>query len=396
MAVFRDPGPSKSQSLTFEAWGNAEDISPIIINITPDKTPFLSSMAQDKAYATAYSWATEELAPPQMNAHLEKEDYGTQKVGSVGSLSNNIQIFHTTGWVSDVQKNVRKVYNEQNELSRQITNKLIEHARDIEYAIVNGDKKREGTETVAALTGGIPYFLQSATVACTVSSTDGTVTTSAPHGLTTGNFIYFNAKTMPTGLKKNTLYYVRLDDTTPDTKFTLFSTLKGAAENIVAAKVTPSTSGTDVTIEKNNIVDLEGSASFDIAHINKVMEMCYYRGGSPTTLWMNPANKARFSDLVTALGTTNRKSGDKKMNTVATTLETDFGEVVARPHLLYPSDRIDAVDDQYLSWKWLQPTHKVSDLPKNGNYSQFVIESSGGLKFGQPLSSGAIVNVKVG
>ena len=47
MAVVRDNAMSKSQSLTYEAWGNAEDISPIITSIASDKTPFFSSIAEE-------------------------------------------------------------------------------------------------------------------------------------------------------------------------------------------------------------------------------------------------------------------------------------------------------------------------------------------------------------
>ena len=59
MAVIRDPGPSESQSLTFEAFGNAEDFSPIITNIDPTTTPFLSSLTADaNAKEPEFSWIT--------------------------------------------------------------------------------------------------------------------------------------------------------------------------------------------------------------------------------------------------------------------------------------------------------------------------------------------------
>lgn len=394
MAVIRDEAMSKSQSLTFEAWGNDEDITPFITNITPDKTPFLSSIAEEAdAVEASFSWPIEELHPPQVNAHLEKEEYGTKAVGSLGALSNVVQIFHNYGYVSDMMRQTRKVHNEnQDEFERQMAKAMIEHARDIEFAFVNGDKKQEGGANTPALTGGLPYFLSSKALACTIDG--GKVTTTANHGLLTGDFVYFDADTMPTGLKKNKLYYVRLDETAPDTKFTIYSSMKGAVEGVSAAQVVPSSAGTNVTIEKNNVVDLEGSNDYAIADINNVMQMCYYRGGNPTTLWMSPGNKARFSEIVTSLATTNRKSGDKKMNIVATQLETDFGEVTARAHLWYPTNRIDAVDDQYLGKKWFTRSHKVDGLAKTGNYSRFVIEGSIGLKFSQPLSSGAIINIK--
>ena len=86
MAVTRDPGPSANQSYTFDAWGNDEDISPIITDISPDKTPLLSSIPDDAdAVETSFSWPTEALHPPQVNKHLEKEDYVSHEVGSMES-----------------------------------------------------------------------------------------------------------------------------------------------------------------------------------------------------------------------------------------------------------------------------------------------------------------------
>ena len=65
MAVVRDLGKSTSQSLTYEAYGLAEDYSQIITNISPDKTPFLSGLAEDSdAVSTGFSWTTEALRPP--------------------------------------------------------------------------------------------------------------------------------------------------------------------------------------------------------------------------------------------------------------------------------------------------------------------------------------------
>ena len=395
MAVIRDAGPSANQSFTFDAWGNAEDISPIITSITPDKTPFLSSIPDGpNAVEPAFSWPTEELHPPMVNKHLEKEDYTSHAVGSMEALDNVVQIFMTTGFVTDMQRKARKVYRGGDEFNRQLTKAFTEHARDIEYAFVNNDTKTAGTAAVQAMTGGLPYFMTKKTLSATVDTSTGKITTSAAHNLKTGDFVYFDAAAMPTGLKKNTLYYVRLDATTPATIFTIFPSMKSAVENITAKQVIPTTAGTTVVCVLNNVVDLDSAADYTVADINSAMEMAYRRGGQPDTLWASPHNKARFSEIVNAMSYTTRKSGDKKTNLVATTLETDFGVVECKPHLWFPNDFILALDSQYLEKKWFERTHKVSGLAKKGNYSEFVIESSIGLKFDQPLSSAAIINIK--
>ena len=395
MAVVRAAGPSANQSFTFDAWGNDEDISPIITSITPDKTPFLSSIPDGpNAVEPSFSWPTEELHPPMVNKHLEKEDYTSHPVGSMEALDNVVQIFMTSGFVTDMQRKARKVYKGGDEFNRQLTKAFTEHARDIEYAFVNNDTKVAGTSSQEAMTGGLPFFMTKKTLSCTIDTSTGKVTTSAAHNLKTGDFVYFDAATMPTGLKKNTLYYVRLDDTTPATIFTLYPSMKSAVEGIVAKQVSPSSTGTTVVCVMNNVVDLGGTSDFTVANINAAMEMAYRRGGNPDTLWASPHNKARFSEIVNAMSYTTRKSGEKKTNLIATTLETDFGEVQCKPHLWFPNDFMLALDSQYLEKKWFEKTHKVQGLAKKGNYSEFVIESSIGLKFDQPLSSAAIINIQ--
>jgi hypothetical protein len=392
MAVIRDPGPSESQSLTFEAFGNAEDFSPIITNIDPTTTPFLSSLTADaNAKEPEFSWITEALRPPIKNAHLEKEDYKTEKVGSLRSLSNNVQIFQNTGWVSDMQRKTEKIYTEQDEFVRQKQNAFLAHAKDIEYALVTNETRVKGTASVPAETGGIPYFLNSSALAVTVA-TSGLCTTAENHELSTGDFIFFVADTLPTGLKADVPYYVNVKSSTT---FNIYSTMKGAIDSVASKQVKPTDAGTNVKVERNNVVDLGGKAESTLDDIDSMLYKAQLRGAHPGDLWMNPINKRRFSKQLLANSTNIRKGAEKKLNLVADTYESDFGIVTAHPHLFYPNDRIDAIDTQYMTLKWFDRTHEVTGLAKKGNYSEFVIECSIGLKCTQPQAHGSITNIKI-
>lgn len=395
--VTRNFGPSKSQSSTGEAIGHAEDYSSIITNIDPDKTFYLSEFSEDAdAVALDFSWTTEGLRPPQVNAHLEKEDYESQAVGSLEMANNHCQRFVNSGYVTTAQIKVKKIYEPQDEFTRQYHNAFLAHASDIEYALVNNDVSRgESGGSTPAMTGGVPYFMKTQTITATLSTSDGVITAGSAHGLQTGDFVYFTAKTMPTGLKANTLYYVRLDDTTPDTKFTIFDTMKDAVEKVTANQVKPSTEGTSLVIVKNNVLDMGGSADFTLDDINNVMEMCFNRGGNPTLAVMSPAKKRRFSSIVTAATTINRGTGrERKLDLVADTLETDFGVITAKSHRLYPDNRIDFMDMQYWDLKWFERTHEVPGIATKGSYKEFFIESWLGLKGTQPKASGSLINIK--
>jgi len=392
----RDLNPSASQSATYEAYGNAEDYSKLITNIEPDQTKFLSSFREaPDAKATEFSWTTEGLRPPQDNAHFEKEDYVSQKVGSMEGLSNCVQNFQNTGYVTDTQRKVNKIYNEQDEFVRQVKNAMIGQARDMEYMLVNGKAKQLGSESVKPRSGGIPYFMSMQNIDCTLTVADGIVSTGAvKHNLTTGDFVYFIADTMPTGLKQGLLYYVRVDATTPETKFTLYDALADAVEGKTSAQVKPTTTGTALKIVKNNIIDLGGADDLSTDNMNDVMQMCYNRGGNPTKAIMSGAKKRRFSSIVGAIGQTKRKSGEHKMDIVVDVFQSDFGTITAEAHRMYPDNRIDFMDSQYWELKYLTRPHEVKDLAKKGSYTEFVLEAQLGLQGTQPKASGSLINIK--
>lgn len=392
MAITRTPNPSTSQSVTYEAYGNAEDFSPIITNIDPTATPFLSTLSTDSdAKELEFSWMTESLRPPKKNAHLEKEDYKSEKVGGMRGLSNNVQIFQNSGWVSDVQRKTAKLYEQQDEFARQKQNAFTSHAKDIEYAITNNEKRVVGTDVTPAETGGVPFFLNSSAIDVSVNTTSGLFTTTAKHELATGDFVFFEAATLPTGLKADVPYYVNVKS---DTTFNAYTTMKGAIDEVASKQVKPSAAGTSVKVERNNVVDLNNAADYTLDDIDNMLYKAQLRGGHPNELWMSPIVKRRFSKLLLANSTNMRRGAEKKVNLIADTYESDNGIVTARTHLEYPNDRIDAIDMQYMQLKWFQRTHEVTGLPKKGNYSEFVIEGSIGLKCNTPLAHASIINIK--
>lgn len=387
-------GPSLSQSLTYESVGNREDYSQILTNISPDLTFFLKNMkTAPRAQALEFGWMTEGLRPPQMNAHLEKSDYACGKVGSVEAKKNYCQHFINSGWVSDAQRHVQKLYNEPDELAHQIMNALKEQAHDIEYMLVNGDTARAESGDLPALSGGIPYFMQSESLSATLDTTTGKVTAASAHNLSTGDFVYFTADTMPTGLTAGTIYYIRTDETLPDTVFTLFASMKDAVENKTDKQVKPTSKGTNLTIVKNNIIDLGGKADFTVDDVNTVMQMCYNRGGNPTDAVMSGAKKRRFSEIMSGLTTTMRSAGDDRVDMVVSTYQSDFGVINAHSHRLYPDDRVDLLDMKYWEQKWFQDSQPIKNLQKNGSYERFAIEAWVGLQGTQPKASGSIVNL---
>lgn len=404
--VVRNLGPGANGSFSYDSVGNAEDLYDILINLDPARTKFLSAFGTaEDAISTNFSWFTERLRPAQDNAHLEKEEYTFKEIASQEGLSNYIQHFQNGEFITDTQNRIKKAFRRGTSEFNAAVDKAIRAQReDIELMLVKSKEAHfETPGTVPARSGGIPYFLRSNSEDATVATETGVVTltkvnkTTHPIDLQTGDFVYFTADTMPTGLEGSRVYYVRLETEANEdkNKFKLYYSLEEAVDG-KGENIKPSSEGTSLKLERRNIVSLGGESDFDLEHINTVLEMIYRRGGNGNQLYMSLRNKRKFSKLVNAKITVNRDAPVMaQLNDAATYYESDFGNVTAHAHFMYPDNRLDILDMQYWDMKWLRRTHEVEGLAKTGTYEKFVIESDCGLQATAPQASGAIVDIKI-
>lgn len=392
-------------SFSYDSVGNAEDLYDILTNIDPNRTKFLSKFGTaEKAISTDFSWFTERLRPPQDNAHLEKEEYAFAEIGTQEGLHNYIQHFQNSGFITDTQNAIKKAFRRgTTEFNAAVDHAIRGQGEDIELMIVKSKVAHfETPGATPARSGGIPYFLQASTVAATVETTDGIVTLTGvsadtnPIDLSTGDFVYFTADTMPTGLEANRIYYIRIEASAAKdkNKFKLYYDLEDAVDG-TAANIKPTTTGTNLKMVRRNVVSLGDERKFTLEDINTVLEMVYRRGGNAAEAYMSLRNKREFSKLVNAQSTAYRPvDSSSKLVDAATVYESDFGTITAHAHAMYPDNRIDLLDIQYWDLKWLNPTHEVSNLAKTGTYEKFVVESDLGVQATAPQASGAIVDIK--
>lgn len=146
-----------SAKLTYDAVGNREDLSDVITNISPTETPFLSRFGKVKAEATTHEWLTDALASAGANAKIEGADFSFTKPAARTRLSNWTQIFQTAVEVSDTQRSVMTAGIED-EFAYQMAKKMKEHARDIEYALVNGTGNSGASGTARELKGVLTFI----------------------------------------------------------------------------------------------------------------------------------------------------------------------------------------------------------------------------------------------
>lgn len=388
--ITRNLGPSTSQSTTYDAIGHAEDYSEILYNIDPTSTPILSSLnVGDELTATETSWLTKKLSPPKENAHMEYETYTFGKVGSLEGLHNYAQYFQNTGYVTDVQRKVRKIYRDHNgdELSQAKADAFIEQAHDIELRLISGKDMTPGSDSTAPKMAGIPYFMNLSTQDVT-ATTAGKFTSSGNHNLKTGDFVYFVADTIPGGMKAGAQYFVNV---LSNTTFNIYDNLDDAIAGSTNL-IKPTSAGTNVKIVTNNVISV--GATFTLDDLDTVMEMAANRGGTPTDAYMSAENKRRFSKLVSGTATTQRKAKDRYGSDVADTYETDGGVISAHAHRMYSKNRIDILDMGYWDLRWLERPHEVTGLAKDGTYDKFVLEAKLTLQASQPKASASVIDVE--
>ncbi len=143
--------------LTYDAVGNREDLSDVLTNISPTETPMLSRFGKVKAKNTYHEWLTDSLATATANAAIEGYDYSFSKVSSRTRTGAYTQIFQTPVEVSDSQRAVDTAALED-EFAYQMAKKMKEHARDIEYALINGTGNSGASGTARTLKGVLAWI----------------------------------------------------------------------------------------------------------------------------------------------------------------------------------------------------------------------------------------------
>lgn len=167
---------------TYEAIGNREDLSNIIYDISPTKTPFLSGISQGVATATNHEWQTDALsAAVNTNAVIEGEDATTTVAIPTVRLGNYTQISDKVPRVTRTQRLVDSA-GRGDELDYQIMKAAKALKTDMETSLLANKAKAVGSTSVARVLAGIESWLATNTslgATGTAPTGDGTDTRSA-------------------------------------------------------------------------------------------------------------------------------------------------------------------------------------------------------------------------
>lgn len=134
---------------TFAAVGNREELADAIYNISPEETPFVSSIGKGKASSVFPEWQTDALAAAANNKVEQGNQAAMAAVTPTKRVGNRTQISEKTFGVTGTQEVVDKA-GRASEIAYQKAKKMVELKRDIEYAAINN------TTAIAAAAGVAP------------------------------------------------------------------------------------------------------------------------------------------------------------------------------------------------------------------------------------------------
>jgi hypothetical protein len=148
--------------VTGDAKGLREDLTDMIYNISPTKTPMVSAIGRGKAQGVLHEWQTDSLTDAiTTNAQPEGDDHTFATPDATVRLGNYCQISHKTALVSGTLDAVRKA-GRKSEMGYQMAKKSAELKRDIAMTITanqaaSGSDPRKSAGLLAWLYTNVDY-----------------------------------------------------------------------------------------------------------------------------------------------------------------------------------------------------------------------------------------------
>lgn len=138
-----------AQYTAFDTVGKKEDVSDIISNLSPTKTPFVSSIGTEKVSNVLFQWQEDELRAVQVNAKIEGFTASDATLSPTSLRSNYTQILEktikTSGTVDAVDH-----YGRAKESAYQMGKAMAEVKRDLEHACIGIDQDKVAGDSATA------------------------------------------------------------------------------------------------------------------------------------------------------------------------------------------------------------------------------------------------------
>lgn len=137
---------------TYDAVGNREDLTNLVVMVSPEKTPLWSGLEKVQAKGTYHEWQTDALTAATTNYQIEGADFSFAIPDARSRTGAYTQIFTKTLEVSGTQQEV-DIAGVENEFSYQMKKRMKEMATDIEKALFTGTGNSGASGTARHLKG---------------------------------------------------------------------------------------------------------------------------------------------------------------------------------------------------------------------------------------------------
>ena len=144
---------------SYDINGIREDLENVIYDISPEETPFYSSLKKVKASNTYHEWQTDALRSSAANAHIEGDDTTGDARTATTRLGNYTQIFKNAVIVPDTDEGLDKA-GRSAEMAYQVLKIAKEQKLDIEKALFDNNAYVAGNATTARELAGVPAYLK--------------------------------------------------------------------------------------------------------------------------------------------------------------------------------------------------------------------------------------------
>ena len=145
---------------SYDANGIREDLENVIYNISPEETPFYSSLKKVSASNTYHEWQTDTLRASADNKHIEGDDTTASAMTATSRLGNYTQIFKNAVTVPDTDEGLDKA-GRSAEMAYQTLKIAKEQKLDIEKALFANNARVVGSATAARELAGAPAWMTS-------------------------------------------------------------------------------------------------------------------------------------------------------------------------------------------------------------------------------------------
>ena len=157
-----------------DAKGLRENLTDMIYDISPKKTPFMSMIGRSKATAVLHEWQLDSLADPDTtNKKAEGNEASFTTPAATTRVGNYCQISDKTAIVSGTLEAVDKA-GRKSEMAKQMSKRSAELKRDMEKILLS-NQPASGTDPRA--TGGLEAWLKTNTVFVTSDGSNPSYTT---------------------------------------------------------------------------------------------------------------------------------------------------------------------------------------------------------------------------